>query len=57
MKIVIELLNSSGCSLDSKVIELVEGETDDRQISRAVVEFVNAGVLDAGDTIKISEVL
>ena len=56
MRIVIELFNSSGCSLNSKIVDLVEGEDASKRIAAAVIDFVNGGVLDPGDTIRISEI-
>ena len=56
MKIVlIELVGSHGCTLDSKVVNIPDGEDSERYIKDAMVEFIGDLVLNPGDTLRVSE--
>ena len=56
MKIVIELYNASGCSLDSQVVDIAEGEDFEQKLDEAVRQFVRIATFAVGDSIKITEV-
>jgi len=58
MKIVlIELVNSSSCTLDSCSVNIPEGLIDDGEslIKQAMLDFVQQLVLNPGDTLRVSE--
>ena len=58
MRIVtIELVASYGSTLDSRVVNIPEGLTDDGEslIKTAMLEFVQQLVLNPGDSLRVSE--
>ena len=58
MRIVtIELVASYGSTLDSRVVSIPEGLTDDGEslIKTAMLEFVQQLVLNPGDSLRVSE--
>jgi hypothetical protein len=57
MRLVIELYNTSGCSLDSQVVDIIEGEDFEKQLDAAMRAFVAQATFAVGDSIKITEVL
>jgi hypothetical protein len=56
MRVGIELVNSSGCSLDSKVVNLPESEEPEIAIADAIRDCLDEWMLSPGDTIRITEV-
>lgn len=56
MRVGIELVNSSGCSLDSKVITVPESEEVELVIADAIRDCLHDWMLSPGDTIRITEV-
>ena len=58
MKVVmIELVGRHGGTLDSRMVDIPEGLTDDGEslIKAAMLEFVGQLVLNPGDSIRVSE--
>jgi len=55
--VTIELVASYGSTLDSRVVNIPEGLTDDGEslIKTAMLEFVQQLVLNPGDSLRVSE--
>ena len=56
MRIGIELVNSLGCSLDSKIVELPKSEEPEIAIADAIRDCLDDWMLSPGDNIRITEI-
>lgn len=57
MRVAIELVNSSMCSLDSRIVEVAEGGDLERQIAIVLRQCIDEWVISPGDIIKVTELL